>query len=569
VKYSEESIHQLIKSFAEVDGGNVVDVCEEYFTLQRPNFQEPLQLTYQPIVSREKDIDLIATGSSVLESILNECLQKGHVCSLSLTSKLSFSDIVRKYFKDSDYSCDFCEKSVMGDKEYSFCVKSPRCYHKINNATIQSIKILKSEKIKLFQFYFLVFFKNKLKKSEEIINIFLDDQGQLFDYDIIENEDVEFVDSNEPVNLTTFDSLMRDAYEKLDHLLQNKKNIFDMVLKKEISRRISNIEGKLEEEKLQQSISKKAHLFNEKTWRQKKNKVIERETQALRTRISIKFVNLLIGTTNKVTFEILLSNNSKISSSLIVGLSDKFEIVCPSCEQTFETGYATSDSFYLCEDCIRQSIETGNVYSNDFQLARDSTTNEFIESDAGFVCSVCGRLNSNKFKYNCNEDNSLVCCRCYELCHKCEKIFSAHNLETCIESSKCYCNQHVVHCSNCDNPVGIDKYRLCKASAKKLCSCTSFQKCDLCEVEYSFGVLHNNKCPACNGLTTLDDESILSPIIESNPSYKRTKNWLAGKNAKNLVIIAKGRFSDMLFVIENENIVFSNKLSLLRKMKGY
>ena len=390
MKYSNESIHHLIKSFAELEGGNVVDVCEKYFTLQLPTFKDPLQLTYQPVVSREKDLDLIASGSPVLESILKKCLQKGRVCSLSLTPKESLSDIVMKYFKDSDYSCDFCERIVMDENEYSFCVKSPRCYHKINNAKIESIKILKSEKIQLFQFYFLVFFRNKLKKSEEFVKMLLDNQGQLFDYDIIENEDVEFIDSNDPVNLAFFDSEMHDAYEKSDHLLKNKKNIFDMVLKKEISYRISKIEEKLEEEKLQQTISKKTHLFNEKAWREKKNKTIERETQALRTRISIKFVNLLIVTTNKVTFEILLSNNSKISSSLIAGLSDKFEIVCPSCEQTFETGYATNDGFYLCEDCIKQSIETGKIYSNDFQLVRDSTTNEFIESDTGFVCSVGG-----------------------------------------------------------------------------------------------------------------------------------------------------------------------------------
>jgi len=317
------------------------------------------------------------------------------------------------------------------------------------------------------------------------------------------------------------------------------------------------------------SDNKKAHLFNENAWRQKKNSLIERETRALKTRVSIKFFNLLLVTTNKVTFELLLSNNSKIGSSMIVGLSDNFEINCPSCEQTFETGYATNDGFYLCENCVVQSIETGNIYSKNFQLARDNTTNEFMESDQGFVCAVCGKLTSNKFQYQCNEDSSLICYRCYELCQKCEKIFSIYNIEQCVETGKNYCPKHVVHCSNCGNPVGIDNYQLCKASAKKLCSCTNFQKCDLCEVEYSSDSLLDNKCPACNGLSFLDDDSVLVPVIEFNPSYKQKKSWLVGKNEKNLVLIAKGRFSDTLFVVENNKVVSSNKISLFQKMRGY
>lgn len=569
MKYSNESIHQLIKSFAAVERGKVVDVCEEYFTIHLPEFRDPLKLTYQPAISRENGIDLIATGSPVLESILKRCLQKGHVCSLSLTPNESISKLIRKYFKDMDYACDFCEKITVGCNNLSFCVKNPKCYHKINNAKIQSIKILTSEKIQLFQFYFVVYFKNKLRKNQEIIKILLDDQGQLYDYDLLENEDVEFADSEEGPYLATYDSLILEAYEKLDKLLKNKKNIFDMLLKKEVTKRISNIEEKLEEERLQQSISNKAHLFDEKSWKQKKTTVVEREFRALSTRISIKFINLVIVTTSKVNFEILLSNKSKINSSLIVGLSDKFEIVCSSCKRTFETGYATVDGFYICEDCIKQSIETGNIYSNNFDLTHDNTTNEYIETNGGFVCSVCGTLNSKKFQYSCNQDQSLICFRCYELCHKCEKVISSQNVETCIESNNNYCVQHIVHCSNCANPIGIDQYKLCKASGKKLCSCTKFQKCELCEMEYSIDSLQDKKCNACNNLTNLENTNILSAFSSPNSNFKRTKNWLIGKNAKNIILIAKGRFSDTLFVIENNKIVSSTKLPLLRKMRGY
>ena len=106
-------------------------------------------------------------------------------------------------------------------------------------------------------------------------------------------------------------------------------------------------------------------------------------------------------------------------------------------------------------------------------------------------------------------------------------------------------------------------------SGKKFCSCTQFQKCVLCENEYSLESLENKKCPGCSSLSTLHDESFLLPIIELNSDYNRTKNWVIGKNANNLILIAKGRFSDTVFVIDNKKVMSTSKISFIRKMKGY
>lgn len=568
-KYSTTDLHKFIRSFVESEGGKVVDVCEEYFTIELPDFLNPRKYTYQPAVSREKKIELVATGSQAFEGIVRECLSKGIMSSISLKAKDGPEAYLKNFFKDSDYSCEFCEKADVGGKEISFCTKSPRCYHRINNSKIQSIRILNSGIIRLFQFYFSVLFKNRLRKNEEITKILVDEKGSVYDCDILENPGLEFIDSRETIEIKLFDKLKAVTDETLDFILKDKQNIFDMLLKKQVTNRIKSLEKRLEEEKLQRSISKKNWHFNENEWKIKKDAVLQREGESLKTQLSIKFINLLFITTEKLDFEIHLTNKSKICSSYIVGVTKSAEIECPCCERAFSNGYATEDGLYLCEDCIRQSLETGKIYSKNFNLAIDNTTNEYIEENEGFQCSVCGKLNSRFFEFRCSHDGSSVCYNCYTICAKCAKLFSIKNVERCRDSGNQYCNKHIIRCENCGNPVGIDKYKTCQALGKKVCSCTGFEKCSLCEQEYSTESLVTNKCPACNNLTVVEDRGILYPIIRYAPSYDKAKKWLIGRNKLNSIIVAKGLFSDTLFIVRDNEVVSYKKISFLNKMKGY
>jgi hypothetical protein len=77
---------------------------------------------------------LIATGTPALDSIVNDCLGKGVISKVALEIKNEPESIVAEYFKDSDYSCEKCEKIKLKDKTDYLCTANPICYHKINNS---------------------------------------------------------------------------------------------------------------------------------------------------------------------------------------------------------------------------------------------------------------------------------------------------------------------------------------------------------------------------------------------------------------------------------------------------
>jgi hypothetical protein len=306
------------------------------------------------------------------------------------------------------------------------------------------------------------------------------------------------------------------ANEILDSLIKDKKKIFDLQIKKEIDFKLQTLEKKLDDEKLQKSISKK-WKFNEKEWKLKKESIIEKEKDSLNTLISVKFLNLLVLNTNRISFKIQLDNKSSIKSSFVLGIEKNIKVNCPSCKKEIEEGFGTEDGYYLCKDCISQSIETGKIYSNKFALGIDNTTKEFIERDIGFNCTVCKKHNSKLFEFKCNHDSSSICYNCFEFCSKCNRLFSKKNLNRSKVSRKLYCQKHTKKCEECNSLVGIDELRTCYATGKNVCNCTRFSQCALCEQEYSTKSLINDKCPACNNLVEEIDKKIISLLCKHNP----------------------------------------------------
>lgn len=569
MKYSDTELHKFIRSFVASQSGKIQDSCEEYFTIELPGYVAPRKYTYQPATSREHNVELIATGSQALEEILQKCLSEGILSSVTIKPKMEIEQYLQGFFKDSECRCDLCEEANMGKQKVYFCVKSPKCYHQINNAKIKSVKVDKKDHVRLLQFFYSAVFRNKLRKNEELLTILLDDKGNVYDSTIVEDNRISFTDSYEILEVGLFDSLKRIAEERLDRILNERLHIFDLPLKKEIARRLKSIMKKLDEEYLQAKISKKSTHFDGKAWEARKNRVLRLEEESLKTTITVKFLNLLFIATESISYEVHLSNGAVVKSNFIVGLGTPTELECPLCGKQFSNGYATEDNFYVCEDCIRQSLETKRVYSKNFTLAIDNTTNEFIEKNAGFRCSVCGSLNSKIFEFKCSHDGSSICYKCYDVCAKCNRIFSVSNLERCGESGYLYCKEHIIKCDNCGKPIGVDNYKLCLATGKKVCSCTRFDRCVLCGQTYSEESLAYGKCPACSNLSKVEHDDVCTIIIQEAPQYQKTKKCLIGKNKMNTVVIAKGFLNDTLFVVQSGSIVFQRKISLLTKLRRY
>ena len=566
--YSDTPIHKFIREFVESENGEIEDISDEYFTIKLPSTLKPIKYTYKPTIASERKIDLIATGSPAFNGIIDECLNDGVISSVKIKNKINVQDSLKEFFKDHEYHCEESEKITIDKKDHYICTHTPACFHKINNAKIESIRIISRDPINLYLFVYSIFLNNKLKKNEEIVTLLLNKNGERIDIDILNDKTIDFIGVSDKINLNLFDTLNASANELIDNILKNKKQVFDLQLKKDISQKLVALEKKLDDDKLQKKISKKWQ-FNEEEWKLKKENQLSKEKESLDTFISIKFLNFLCIISEKITYEITLSNKSKIKSSFILGIDKSFPVICHSCGKLHSEGYATEDKKYLCIDCINQSLDSTKIYSKEFNLMKDNTTREFIEKGSGFNCSVCNKKHSSKFLFKCTHDQSKICYFCFDFCAKCDKIFSKSNLTTSKESKKLFCLNHIMKCDHCKKSVGVSEVKRCLSNGQKVCSCTKFIECFLCGQLYSEHALKNGKCLACNTLKLDHETKLISLITKYDPKQSKTKKWIIGYNKLNAIIIGKGFISDKLFVIRNNKVIFDKKLSMFNKVRGY
>ena len=446
-KSSDTQIRQFIKAYVKSKEGEITQQSEEIVTVNYPN-KTSQEYTYQPALSREKKIPLLTPGSPAFQQILKECLENGVLCQILVNPKEKIESVLTRYFKDSPFASEDFDTVPMGEEVISTCVKSPQCYHQINNGKIVSVKVLKKEPVRYFQFYFSATFQNKLRpKNEEIITVLMDEQcnivrvGDISEVNILNNEAIEIQDFKAKLETSVFDKLKGVAEEKLSTILKEKLVLFDLPLGKEKKSKLRSFDKRLRRERREKVISRK-HDFDVQQWHANHEALLKREEESYITNIAVKFINLLVINTTKLKFEVNLDNNSTIRSSLILGVDHACEVTCPICRKTFSKGYATQDSLYVCGNCLRQSIDTGKIYSKKAALTLDETLNEYFEHDSGFVCAVCGKRHSRLLEFKCSHDNSSVCIHHYDFCDICGKVFSKLNLSYTDEFKRKLCPKH-------------------------------------------------------------------------------------------------------------------------------
>ncbi len=442
-KSVDENVRRFIEAYIKTKRGEVTQQSDEAFTVKYPGEADPQTFTFVPSLAHEKKIPLIAAGSSMFQQILRECLEGGVLCQVSFSPKESYDAVLRSRFKDSSFACADCLK----EGGVSVCIKPQPCHHIINNAKVQSTKITKEEPVKYLLFYYSVTFQNKLRpKNEETITILTDQEGNAISQDFnadtaLNDKELNVTDYGVKLKASEFDELKRAADEKLNALLKQKVMLFDLPFRREKRSRIESFKKRLRRERREQVVSKKTD-FDMLKWQASYEALLKQEEESFITRVTVRLSNLLVIHTSKVKFEVNLNNRSTIKSSLILGINQTWELTCPLCKKPFNEGYATEDGFYVCEGCVRQSIDTGRIYSKKAPLVLDETLNEYIERDAGFVCSVCGKRHSHLLEFKCTYDDSSICIHHYDLCDACGKVFSKLNLSYTDEFRRRLCPQH-------------------------------------------------------------------------------------------------------------------------------
>jgi len=447
-KYPETEIHQFIKAYVKSKNGIITDLSDEVFSIKYPRETNPKEYTYLPNLAREKKIPLITPGSLVFQQILKECLETGILCQISLKPKEGIDTFLKGYVKDSPVSCADCDKVTIEGEVFSSCVKSPPCYHQINNGKIVSAKVLKNEPVKYFQFYFSTIFQNKLRqKSEKTITVLIDENGNIvragefIEDNILSDKAIEIQNCKSKVEASVFEKLKVFVDEKLETIVKEKLVLFDLALSKEKKSKLRSFDKRLRRERREKVISRK-HDFDLPQWRTNYELLLKSEEESFITNIAVKFINLIVINTTKIKFELNLDNNSTIRSSIVLGINHNSEVSCPVCKRTFSEGYATQDSLYVCKNCIRQSVDTAKIYSKKAALSLDETLNEHFEHDSGFICSVCGKRHSRLLEFKCSHDNSSICIHHYGFCDVCGKVFSKLNLTYTDEFKRQLCPKH-------------------------------------------------------------------------------------------------------------------------------
>jgi hypothetical protein len=243
--------------------------------------------------------------------------------------------------------------------------------------------------------------------------------------------------------MDVYDKLKAAADEQLDVLVREKLVLYDLPLVREKKAKLRSFGKRLKRERRERAISKKLELdFDFQKWQANFQMLLDREEESCLTHVTVKFLNLLVINTSKVKFEVNLDNKATIQSSFILGVNHEVEVICPVCRKTFTEGYATQDRLYVCGCCIRQSIDTGKLYSKKAPLVQDELLKEYFESDAGFVCSVCGKKHSRLLEFRCSHDGSSVCINHYDHCDVCGKVFSKLNLIPSDEFRRQLCPKH-------------------------------------------------------------------------------------------------------------------------------
>jgi hypothetical protein len=441
---AEADLCSFFETYIQNKGGIITHQTNDTLTVAYPDGTTQ-EFTYQPHTAKEKKIPLLAPGSPLFQQLLKEAIDNGALCHINLTNNGPIETLIESYFNDPA-ACLSCTKTqTLQDTQV--CTKLEPCFHQINNGKITSIKIIKKESLRFFQFYYALNFQNKLRtKSEETLPILINEEGHIINNPldlvaVLENPTIQAENTKAKIKPELYDELKTIAEQTLQIYLKNKVTLFDLPLGKEKKMRLQSFERRLKRERREQVISKK-HDFDFQKWQSTYETMLQREEESCQTNITVKLQNLLIINTTKIKFELTLNNKATTQSTLTIGIQNP-DITCPLCKKTHTEGYSTEDGLYVCKDCIRQSIDTTKIYSKKTTtLTHDETLDEYFERDKGFICTFCGKRHSRLLEFKCTHDNTSICIHHYDACDICNKPFSKLNLTHTDEFRKKLCPQH-------------------------------------------------------------------------------------------------------------------------------
>lgn len=596
------ALHGYILDYLNLVGANVTEENDEYFVIE---FKDGLvkKYTYKPVVASEhSDIDLIAIGSTKLESIFSDSAKTG--CALFLNireSKKQIEDAIFDNWKTSSKCCDKCPQigECTSDTCCIICPERIRCHHLIVGGELKEVNKVYETKRLLFQLAYLIEIGNPIRKQDKIIEVLID-----------------------PITETTYEALPSKYI--LEHTFENSEFCFNDLMSYDKALQLSriwveqNIEGSLGIFRLQtdEVVAKKHKALkyrlnserelNPSSFKERED--YEHKLKQLfdqyQINIDITLVNCLAITTPDYQLELKINGKSisVVSNPVTNKVAHPY---CPVCGQQAFEGLLCINGHYVCSECATQCVTCGKIYCRDCSSSQSicSICGEYVCETCKRQCSSCNQIVCRDHIYSCYECKSeelcLSCSNICELCNKsicsvhthechlcghklceecttscyavgCSNKYCSEHVKECTVCHKVYCFNHLNQCDVCSNWLCEEHINHCLGCGKSYCFNEESKVCNSCGQAFCVKCINaDGLCQVCSKMSEVDcNHKLVHEIILKEIRARRYKNWKIGSNNRYCILEGKGTFGGTLFVLNSEGkVTLKKELQPIRKIQ--
>ncbi len=509
--FDNSELQAFVEMYFKMKGALIEEKNQEFFIVKFPDGKKEIFTYLSRVAADNKDIKLIAKGSKVLRSMVEECSKKTVYSQLDMSYNFESVNVSLK----PKVCCDLCPFFTMcehKDNCCDFCNYFKNCNSCIKNAELVEFgEIKNSRKIELICFIFSAEISNDYSlsnKIEKMVMILVD----LKTFEVLDSVLVDDILSLDLKGSTEFINLDESLYHKC---LQISKKEADKVLNKQLEVFKGDIEGPLND-KIRAIINKYEEEYTENYARMSLEQLEEmqkeclelcnREIRGYTINVDYHLRKVIILRTIKDKRELifkLLNTQTKISILADIFLS-RTDISCSQCGLELDLGYVCKQGHVICKSCADICSICGDVICNicDDENYICSTCGEIVCHECKNTCSSCGAILCNSHAYKCKDCDEIFCIDCYEVCSICDSTVCLNHSFNCKKCNESICKEHSNKCEECGELFCNEHINLCDICNKSLCGRHSFIS------NYSMRQVckeHIEKCNECGELFVEDE----------------------------------------------------------------
>ncbi|HOJ11706.1 MAG TPA: hypothetical protein PK733_14075 [Clostridiales bacterium] len=508
--YSSE-LHKFVESYFNTIGAYISEKQENFFIVKFPDGLKETYTYVARVAAENKDIKLLARGSSSLNNMIKEC-----------SLKAGFSEVDAIYTEESVKStlahkncCDLCPFFTICDNKDKCCDFCP--YYKSCNTRLLNAEFIKLGDVKesipldVLCFIFLVELSNDYslsQKVEKFVSVLIDMNTGKTIGDICFNglAGIEMMQSSKYISISEKDyqQFMNIARQEAFEAVKNQLEVFKKEIEDTLKDKIRAIVDKYEEEYIENYT--RSTLEQLEKFQDEGLKLCEREIRGYAINCDYHLKNVILLHTVKDLRNLIFKlhdNSHEVSIPTEIFLN-RVDIRCAECNAEIDSGAICSNGHAACKNCIDMCIACGKPICNvcDDESYICSTCGEIVCTSCMSQCASCGAVVCPAHSYRCVTCGNTFCIDCYEICNICGSSVCANHAGTCSSCGAYVCSDHMHKCTVCNTAYCDEHIYNCFICNDKLCEehalKSAFSGKTIC-------TRHSGKCGKCEGVFALDE----------------------------------------------------------------